>query len=65
MHLHLSDCLQCEGAWLIPRPMILVPNAASVFGQNGELLDPAVGDQLEEAMTVFVDTINTMSGANV
>ena len=35
MHLHLSDCLQCEGAWLIPRPMVLVPNAASVFGDDG------------------------------
>ncbi len=63
MHLHLSDCLQCEGAWLIPRPMLLVPNAASVFGPDGELLDPAVGDQIEEAMTVLVETINTMSGA--
>ena len=65
MHLHLSDCLQCEGAWLIPRPMVLVPNAASVFGENGELLDTAVGDQLEEAMTTLVDTVNTMKGANV
>lgn len=62
MHLHLSDCLQCEGAWLIPRPMVLVANAASVFGENGELLDPAVGDQVEEAMAVLVDTINAMSG---
>ena len=62
MHLHLSDCLQCEGAWLIPRPMVLVPNAASVFGENGELLDSTVGDQLEEGMTALVDTINTMSG---
>lgn len=63
MHLHLSDCLQCEGAWLIPRPMVLVPNAASVFGPNSELLDPAVGQQLEEAMTVLVETIQTMSAA--
>ena len=60
MHLHLSDCLQCEGAWLIPRPMVLVPNAASVFGDNGELLDPAVGDLLEEGMTKLLDTINVM-----
>ena len=63
MHLHLSDCLQCEGAWLIPRPMILVPNAASVFGEKGDLLDSAVADQLEEAMTTLVETIKTMSGA--
>jgi chromate reductase len=63
MHLHLSDCLQCEGAWLIPRPMILVPNAASVFGPDGELLESSVGEQLEEAMTVLVETINTMTGA--
>ncbi|MCY4365031.1 MAG: NAD(P)H-dependent oxidoreductase [Chloroflexi bacterium] len=63
MHLHLSDCLQCEGAWLIPRPMVLVPNAASVFDSDGNLLDQSVGDQLEEAMTTLVNTINTMSGA--
>ena len=63
MHLHLSDCLQCEGAWLIPRPMVLVPNAASVFGQDGELLDAMVGDQLEEAMTRLVETVNTMNSA--
>ena len=63
MHLHLSDCLQCEGAWLIPRPMVLVPNAASVFSESGELLDPAVGEQLEEGMTVLVETISRMSGA--
>ena len=65
MHLHLSDCLQCEGAWLIPRPMVLVPNAASVFGPGGELLDPAVGDQVEEGMTVLVDTINTMQNGKI
>lgn len=62
MHLHLSDCLQCEGAWLIPRPMILVPNAASVFGQDCELVDSSVADQLEQAMTVLVETVNTMRG---
>ena len=63
MHLHLSDCLQCEGAWLIPRPMVLVPNAASVFSNSGELLDPSVGEQLEEAMTTLVDTVNAMKAA--
>lgn len=60
MHLHLSDCLQCEGAWLIPKPLVLVPNAASVFGADGALLDPAVGEQLEEGMTRLVETVNTM-----
>ena len=63
MHLHLSDCLQCEGAWLIPRPMILVPNAATVFGEDGQLLDQSIGDQLEEAMTTLVNTVKTMNGA--
>ena len=48
---------------MIPRPCCLCPNAASVFGQDGELLDPAGGDQIDEAMTVLLETINTMSGA--
>ncbi len=62
MHLHLSDCLQCEGCWVIPKPLILVPNAASVFSPEGELLDPSVGEMLEEGMTRLVDTISSMKG---
>ena len=50
MHLHLSDCLQCEGCWVVPKPLVLIPNAASVFGPAGELLDPAVGLLLAEGM---------------
>ncbi len=61
MHLHLSDCLQCEGCWVIPKPLVLVPNAESVFGPEGELLDPTVGAMLEEGMTKLVDTINAMT----
>ena len=60
MHLHLSDCLQCEGCWVVPKPLLLVPNAASVFGPDGELLDAAVGETLQEGMTRLVDTINLM-----
>ncbi len=60
MHLHLSDCLQCEGCWVIPKPLVLVPNAASVFGPAGELLDPSVGEMLEAGMTRLVETINFM-----
>ena len=60
MHLHLSDCLQCEGCWVIPKPMVLVPNAASVFDPGGELIDPAVAELLAEGMGKLVDTINVM-----
>ncbi len=60
MHLHLSDCLQCEGAWLIPKPLVLVPNAASAFSPEGELTDPATAAQLEEGMSRLVATINAM-----
>ncbi len=62
MHLHLSDCLQCEGCWVIPKPLVLVPNAATVFGPEGEFLDLSVGETLEEGMTRLVDTINRMKG---
>lgn len=60
MHLHLSDCLQCEGCWVVPKPLVLVPNAASVFGPAGELLDSSVGETLEAGMTRLVETINRM-----
>ncbi len=61
MHLHLTDCLQCEGAWLIPRPMVLVPNAPTAFGPDGELLDQDVANLLEEAMGNLVETVTVMN----
>ncbi len=60
MHLHLSDCLQCEGCWVVPKPLVLIPNAASVFGPAGELLDPAVGLLLAEGMDKLLAAIKAM-----
>ena len=60
MHLHLSDCLQCEGCWVVPKPLVLIPNAASVFSPEGELLDSVVGALLEEGMDKLLAAVKAM-----
>ena len=65
MHLHLSDCLQSEGAWLIPKPVVLVANAASAFDQDGRLVDGETSALLNEAMARLVDTILAMQNTQL
>lgn len=60
MHLHLSDCLQCEGCWVVPKPLVLIPNAASVFSPAGELLDPVIAALLAEGMDKLLAAVKAM-----
>ena len=64
MHLHLSDCLQCEGCWVVPKPLALVSNAASAFNEEGELVDVAVAEQLAEGLDKLVATIDGLKGSS-
>ncbi len=60
MHLHLSDCLQCEGCWVVPKPLVLVGNAADALGPAGELLDPSVKELLEEGLARLIEAVSRM-----
>jgi chromate reductase len=61
MRAHLVDCLDGEGSWIIPRPVVLVPNVESAIGPDGGILDPALGELLEQSMSKLVETVNKMA----
>ena len=60
MHVHLSYSLGAEGAWVLPQPRVLLPEIANILGPNGELLDPTVGELLEDAMSRLMETARAL-----
>ena len=64
MHDHLSASLQSEGCWVIPRPLVLLPEVRNILGTDGQLLDASVGELLEEAMSKLVETVRRLEPRN-
>ena len=60
MHAHLSASLQSEGCWVIHRPLVLLPEVRNILGPDGQVLDPSVGELLEEAMSKLVETVGRL-----
>ena len=53
---HLTSSLESEGGWVVPAPRVLLPHVDRVIGPDGALIDPAVGELLQQAVAKVLDT---------
>ena len=56
MHMHTAYSLESEGAWVIPRPRVLLPNIQDVLTLEGVLIDESIGELLEQAIARTLET---------
>lgn len=64
MHVHTVYSLESEGAWVVPRPRVLLPNIDSILTPEGELIDETVGELLDEAMAKTLGTATRLRPAD-
>lgn len=64
MYTQLSFALEAEGAWVIPRPRVLLPNIGQIISPEGELIDESVGELLDQAMDMLLETARRLGGVD-
>ncbi len=53
---HLVSSLEAEGGWVVVTPRVLLPQIDQVISPDGSLLDPSVGELMDQAMARVLDT---------
>ncbi len=59
---HLTSSLEAEGGWVMVTPRVLLPHVDQVIAADGSIIDPSVGELIDQAMARLLDTSRRLKG---